>query len=289
MIRNYILTAIRSILRDKLTSFINIAGLALAMTSALMIYLFVSDEIRYDLYHTHADRTYRVTRNFLNTDGIPNLHLGAVAPPIGPLLKNDFGEIETMTQTLQNDMVMAIEEQGERKKMASEDNVFMAQPDLFRIFDIPVISGDPVRALERPLTVMLSEQTAMKYFESTDIIGKHLQAGGRLDLEITGILLVVHAHATPGKPFNGIPHNQTQATKPEDHQRQVRFKGLRSQLENPPRHIPESAYGSCPEEACHQTVPQELPWTDTTHPDEDRKDHPEPVKKPVAEKYLKAV
>ena len=101
--------------------------------------------------------------------------------------------------------------------------------------------------------------------------------------------LVVHAHATFGKPFNGIPNNQTQAAKPEDHQGQVRFKGLRSQIEHPPCHIPEAAYGSCPEEACHQTVPQELPWTDTTHPDEDRKDHPEPVKKPVAEKNLKAM
>lgn len=187
MIQNYLKTALRSIFRNKLTAFINIAGLALAMASALLIYLFVKDEVSYDQYHRNADRTYRVTRNFLNTDGATTLHLATVAPPFGPLLKNDFGEIETMARTLQYSLVMAIEENGERTKIASENEVYMTEPDLFKIFDIQVLIGNPVEALERPLTVMLSEKAAQKYFESTDVIGKHLKAGRRLDLEITGV------------------------------------------------------------------------------------------------------
>ena len=102
MIQNYLKTALRSIFRNKLTAFINIAGLALAMASSLLIYLFVIDEVSYDQYHTQANRVYRVTRNFINTDGVPSLHLASVAPPFGPLLKNDFGEIEVMARTLQN-------------------------------------------------------------------------------------------------------------------------------------------------------------------------------------------
>ena len=94
MIQNYLKVAFRSIFRNKLTAFINIAGLALAMMCCILIYLFVSDELNFDRYHAKADRTYRVTRNFLNKDGEANLHLANVAPPIGPLLKNDFGEIE---------------------------------------------------------------------------------------------------------------------------------------------------------------------------------------------------
>lgn len=187
MLKNYLTTALRSLTRNKLTAFINIAGLALSMTSALMIYLFVVDEVSYDKYHTHADRIYRVTRNFLNADGVPNLHLSSVAPPIGPLLKNDFGEIEKMARTLQFGLVMAIEENGERKKMATENDVFMAEPELMNIFDMEILSGNPANSLERPLTVMLSEQTARKYFETTDVIGKHLKAGRRLDLEVTGV------------------------------------------------------------------------------------------------------
>jgi len=100
MIRNYLKTALRSIFRNKLTAFINIAGLALSMASAVLIYLFVMDELSYDQYHTNADRTYRVTRNFLDADGISTLHLATVAPPIGPLLQNDIGEIEIMARTL---------------------------------------------------------------------------------------------------------------------------------------------------------------------------------------------
>ncbi len=187
MLRNYITTAFRSLLRSKLTAFINIAGLALSMTSALMIYLFVVDELSYDTYHQKVDRTYRVTRNFLNADGVPNLHLASVAPPIGPLLKNDFGEIETMARTLQFGLVMAIEENGERKKIATEEDVYMAEPDLFNIFDIALLSGTAESALERPLTVLVSETAARKYFESTDVIGKHFKAGRRLDLEVTGV------------------------------------------------------------------------------------------------------
>jgi putative ABC transport system permease protein len=118
---------------------------------------------------------------------VPNLHLSSVAPPIGPLMKNDFGEVETTARTLQYSLVMAIEEDGERKKIATENEVFMAEPQLFEIFDIEVISGNPAQALERPLTVMLSEKSAMKYFETTDVIGKHLKAGRRLDLEVTGV------------------------------------------------------------------------------------------------------
>ncbi len=187
MIQNYLKTALRSIFRNKLTAFINIAGLALAMSAALMIYLFVTDELSYDRYHGKADRIYRVTRNFLNPEGASNLHLATVAPPFGPLLKNDFGEIEVMARTFQNDLVMAIEENGQRTKIATENEVFITEPDLFKIFDIPVVSGNPAVSLERPSTVMLSENAALKYFESTDIIGKHLKGGRLLDLEVTGI------------------------------------------------------------------------------------------------------
>ncbi len=187
MLKNYFVTALRSLLRNKLTSFINVAGLALSMTCALMIYFYVTDELQFDRYHTKIDRTYRVTRNFLDANGVPRLHLSSVAPPIGPLLKNDYGEIEVMARTLQFGGVMAIEENGERKKIATENDVYMAEPELLKIFDIEILKGSPDDLLIRPLTIMLSESMAMKYFETTDVIGKHLKGDQRLDLEVTGV------------------------------------------------------------------------------------------------------
>ncbi len=98
MIKNYLKIAFRAVLRDKLSSFINIFGLALAMCCCLLIYLFIKDELSYDRYHANADRTYRFTRNFLSPDGSLNLHLGHLAPPFGPLLKNDFPEFEEVAR-----------------------------------------------------------------------------------------------------------------------------------------------------------------------------------------------
>ncbi|HOO09281.1 MAG TPA: hypothetical protein PKW06_05045, partial [Cyclobacteriaceae bacterium] len=98
MISNYLKVAIRNIFRNRLTAFINIVGLALAMACALLIYLYIMDELSYDKYNSKIDRIYRVTRDFKSPDGSVNLHLGNVAPPIGPLMKNDFGEIEAMAR-----------------------------------------------------------------------------------------------------------------------------------------------------------------------------------------------
>ncbi|GHN01282.1 ABC transporter permease [Cytophagales bacterium WSM2-2] len=187
MIKNYLKVALRSILRSRLTSFINLMGLTLAMSAAVLIYLFVSDELSYDRYHAKADRVYRVTREFFDQQGNSNLHLCTVAPPIGPLIKNDISEVQLMARTLQYPVVVAIEENGERRKMASEENVFMAEPEIFNILDIKVISGQPQKALEHPLTVMISRKAAEKYFGTTEVIGKQLKGGRRLNLEVTGV------------------------------------------------------------------------------------------------------
>jgi putative ABC transport system permease protein len=187
MIENYIKVALRSIFRNKLTAFINILGLALAMGSAVMIYLFVVDELSYDQYHAKADRIYRATRIFYDRDHNPRLHLANVAPPFGPLLKNDFGEIEKMARTLQYGTVVGLEENGELKMSNTENDIYLAEPELFNIFDIKVKSGDPAKDFQRPFTVMLSEETAMRYFNDLNIVGKRLRFNNTLDLEVTGV------------------------------------------------------------------------------------------------------
>ena len=186
MIKNYLKVALRSIFRNKLTAFINIAGLAMAMASVILIYLFVSDEISYDQYHTNADRVYRVTRIFYNKEHTPTLHLASVAPPFGPLLKNDFGEIEQMSRMLQNTGVISLEENGDIKSF-NENDIFLVEPSLFKILNIKVKSGDPAKDFERPFTMMLSEQTAMRYFNSVNVIGKRLRFDNSVDVEVTGV------------------------------------------------------------------------------------------------------
>lgn len=187
MIRNYLKVAWRAILRNKLSSFINIFGLALAMSCSLMIYLFIKDELAYDRYHAHADRIYRVTRDFLSPDGSVNLHLGHVAPPFGPLLKNDFPDFEYVVRTLQSRFLLSYQEGGVEKKAFNEDNTFYAEPEIFKVFTIPVIQGNPDKVLHDPFTILMSEKTAKKYFGEENPVGKSLKVGNRYDVTVTGI------------------------------------------------------------------------------------------------------
>lgn len=187
MIRNYFTIAWRYILKDRLTSVINILGLTLALCTALMIYLFVVDELKYDRYHPHAERTFRITRQFKDPDGSVNLHLASVAPPIGSLVQHDIGQVEVMARTLQFQSVVAVEENGIRTHLATEKDSFVAEPAVFELFAAKALQGDLKNGLVRPFTVMLSAHTATKYFNSTDIVGRHLRINGNVDLEVTGV------------------------------------------------------------------------------------------------------
>src|ERR1700704_6458044 len=134
MIGNYLKVALRAILRNNLTSFINIAGLAFAMTCSLLIFLFIQDELRYDRYHSKADRIYRVTREFLSPDGSTTLHLGHVAPPAGPLLKNDFSDFEEVVRVRRNWSLVSYQENATEKMSFNEDNLYFAEPEIFKVF-----------------------------------------------------------------------------------------------------------------------------------------------------------
>ena len=187
MIKNYLKIAFRSILRDKLSSFINIFGLALAMCCCLLIYLFIKDELSYDRYHANADRIYRVTRNFLSPDGSVSLHLGHLAPPFGPLLKNDFPEFEEVARTLNTRLLISLQEGAEEKKAFNEDGAYYAEPEVFKIFTIPLIEGSADKGLSEPFHIMLSDVMAKKYFGSESPLGKSLKVGNRFDVVVSGV------------------------------------------------------------------------------------------------------
>src|SRR6187549_103180 len=98
MFRNHFKTAWRNLMKYKFISFINLFGLTIGLTCCLLILAYILNELSFDRYNKQADKIYRVTRTFRNpeTKAI-SLQLGTVAPPFGPLLKNDFKQIEKMT------------------------------------------------------------------------------------------------------------------------------------------------------------------------------------------------
>jgi putative ABC transport system permease protein len=190
MLRNYLTVALRNLAKHTGFSLINILGLTVGLSCFMLIALYIQDELSYDRYHTHADRIYRVTRDFRSPNGTVDLHLGHVAPPFGPLLQNDFPEVEKVARMLQADYLVSYGD-----KAFNENDIFIAEPSIFEIFTIPVISGDPQRALAEPFSVMLSEKTARKYFGAEDPLGQLLKIDNQFTVKVTGVFASFPANA----------------------------------------------------------------------------------------------
>jgi len=193
MFQNYLKIAFRNLVKHKGYSLINIAGLAIGMACCMLILMFVQDELSYDRFHENADHIYRVTRLWYNQDGAVSLHLGHVAPPIAPLLDNDFSEIIHAVRMI--DVERPLLSYGNR--YFEESRFFFAEEDIFKVFSFEMVKGDPSTALVDPFTVVITEEMADKYFGSEDPLGKTLTLnvfGRGGDLKVTGVI-------------KSIPHN----------------------------------------------------------------------------------
>lgn len=182
MLRNYLKIAFRNLLKHKAFSFINIAGVAIGLACFLLLALYVKDELSYDRYNANADRIYRLSRDFLSKDGTTSLRLGHAAPPFGPLIKQDFPEVEQVVRLLQKG---ALVKYGE--SVFNEENMFVAEQNLFKVFSFDLLSGNPDKALENPFSIMFSKPMAEKYFGKENPIGKTVRLDNQLDYTVTGV------------------------------------------------------------------------------------------------------
>jgi putative ABC transport system permease protein len=188
MFKNYLKIAFRNLVKYKGYSFINVLGLAIGMACCILILLYVQDELSFDKHHENSDRIFRLSRQWFNSDGSSSLHLGHVAPPIAPLLKNDFSEI--MHVARMTDGGTPLIKYGD--KFFEENRFFFADPNILEIFTLPLFKGDPQTALQNPNNVLLAEATAQKYFGDEDPIDKTITFLYRgvieVDLKVTGVL-----------------------------------------------------------------------------------------------------
>lgn len=182
MIRNYIKTAFRSLLKNKGFTAINILGLALGLATCLLIVFYVFDELSYDRYNDKLDRIYRVN-NDIKFGGNENSY--AVAPaPAAAELKNDYPEIEAVARFRSRG--------GNQVKKGNqniqENDMVYADPTIFDVFTLPMIAGNPKTALKETHTIVINETIAKKYFNSTDVIGKVLTFNDTALYKVTGVI-----------------------------------------------------------------------------------------------------
>jgi putative ABC transport system permease protein len=196
MIKNYFKIAWRNLAKYKFISFINLFGLTVGLTCCLLITTYIINELSYDKYNKNAENIYRVTRSFNNADGVVSLNLSTISPPFGYYLPTDFPEIKKMTRLLNNGTVGF----KYKEKLISEPDVYFADENLFDVFTLDVIKGNPATALKDPFSVMLTEDVAKKYFGNEDPINKVLRADNQFDVKVTGIYkpFPANSHMHPG-------------------------------------------------------------------------------------------
>src|SRR5690606_22089550 len=159
MLQNYLKIAVRSLLRTKLYSLINIVGLALGVSCCLLLALYVKDELSYDRHHERLDDLYRIGTEFHGAIGFDKL--GSVSPPITMTLKDELPEVEAaarLVPTFSENLI-----QYEDKKFY-ESKTLMADSTIFDVLTYNFIEGNPRKALADANTVVISEPLSRKLF-----------------------------------------------------------------------------------------------------------------------------
>lgn len=180
MIRNYIKTSARNLMRNKMFSSINIIGLAISMSVGLLLIAFVLDLYSYDRFNKNGDRIYRITN--VATFNRDKGKFATTSIKTGKLIREKVTGIEDVT-ILRNDF--------SQDAIVGDDIIpvkgFWAEPSLFRIFTFPMLEGNSDTALTDPYSIVLTETAAKKLFGSEVALGKAIKFG-TTDYQVTGVM-----------------------------------------------------------------------------------------------------
>ncbi len=185
MFRSYLIATIRTLLKNRGLTAINILGLAIGMASVILIALYIQYEFSYDRHHANATRIYRVFRSVSmeNTTSVSPRASGALAPA----LKRDFPEVQ---EAIRTQLLTSWVKTDDR---FFQQDVCVADREIFNVFTIPFVIGDPGKALTQPGSIVLTESMARKFFQNQNPIGKTLQVdhqelSGTVTYFVTGIV-----------------------------------------------------------------------------------------------------
>ena len=186
MLRNYLKTAIRSLLRHRFFSAINIFGLAVAMSICMGIIMLVADQMSYDRYNTKSDRIFQVTTvGTGNQDGDGQLNSASTMRLKQELLEQYTGveKVVRIKRGFGNGW-LEFENQNVNVPLAG----FFADPEVFEFFEYEFQYGDPATALKDPYTVVLTRKAANKHFKEENPLGQTIKVGDLGTYTVTGVL-----------------------------------------------------------------------------------------------------
>lgn len=183
MIKNYIKVAIRNILKYKLFSAINIAGLTVGVAACLFIFLYVKDELSFDRFHKDADLIYRV--GLTGKIAGQEINTTSSSYPLGLAMMDEIPGVVAYTRIwpASKTVIFAYQE-----KSFSEKKIFYADSNFFSFFSYTLVEGDPAKVLTEPNSVVLTKEMAQKYFGQESAMGKLITLGAeQRTYKVTGI------------------------------------------------------------------------------------------------------
>ncbi|MBS1682413.1 MAG: ABC transporter permease [Bacteroidetes bacterium] len=185
MIRSYFKIALRSLLRNKGFTIINILGLVLGISFSTMLYTYVRHELSYDDYHPHADQIYRViTHDRSNPANVRSY--GVTVPPVGTALASTFPEVKEAVR-LHRFSGQVIVEVGDVK--FNERSYFItSDSNFFTVFKFDFVAGDKTTALSQPMSVVLTATTAKRYFGDENPVNKTVTIARVGTIKVTGVI-----------------------------------------------------------------------------------------------------
>ncbi len=186
MIRNYLLTALRSFLKHRTFTFLNVTGLSLGLVASLLILQYVKYEKSFDKFHDRASDIYRVEYDFWQ-NGKLRFECAAAVPAVGPALKNNFPEVERFTRLYPMNGVVSYDSPENGFIAHREEKMQITDSSVFKVFGWKLLKGDKDEVLSGPNKAVISEKAARKYFGVADPIGKRIKIGNDLNYEVTGV------------------------------------------------------------------------------------------------------
>ncbi len=188
MLKNYLKVALRNILRQKGYSFINIFGLGVGITCALLILMWVQDEFSWDTFHKNAKTLYRVEQDQPTPQGM--FHVNVTPYPMAESLREEIPEVKNSTRSaFLNKIMMRYDE-----NVFYENNALCVDPGFLEMFSYTGINGNIETALRNPYSMIITEDIAKKYFGNANPVGKNIIINNVHQYTVTAVI-------------ENIPHN----------------------------------------------------------------------------------
>lgn len=203
MLKNHLLVALRNFWRNKVFSGINVLGLSIGISAALVIFLIVYYELSYDNFEKDGDRIYRVVMDikFNGDEG----HASALPAPIGSTIQNEVTGIEKIMPifTFQGDAMakVSIVNNDPLKPLVlkKQDNIIFTSAQYLQMLGYKWLAGSPGHAMEQPFATVLTESKAKLYFPNTaysDVVGKQIKYNDDITTTVSGVVTDLHQNSS---------------------------------------------------------------------------------------------